>query len=837
MARILIVDDEQSIRRTLGEFLRADGHEVVEAEDADTAFQRLKETEFDVVVTDIVLPRVTGVDLLRHIHATAPYVQVVMMTGEPTVETASESLRAGASDYLFKPVSKSAILRVVGNAAKLKTLDDTKRRLEADNRRHRENLERLVDERTRQLQHLNQLLQAIRNINKLIVHERVPQQLLTEACNILVKTRGYLLVWIGCPEEGSKRVLPVARAGRRLDYLDSVILTCDESPTGQGPVGTALRTRQPWACQDTATDPRFEPWRGPALERGFASMAALPLLHGSRLFGAINVYADHAAAFDPEEIGLLEELARDLAFALQSIEDETARRHAEEQIRAQARLLDLAQDAIVVRDMEDRVRYWNQGATKLYGWNADEAYGRKVTELFWQDAEAFRKTQGQLLLVGQWAGEICQRTKDRQAIMTSSRWTLVRDARGQPELVLAINTDVTEQRRIEAQFLRAQRLEGLGALAGGIAHDLNNILAPMLLIVPLMRDMVSDVEGRAMLASIETCARRGTDIIKQLLTYARGAPGARVPLPVQHLLREMDQIIRETFPRDIRPVLHSPKDLWLLLGDPTQLHQALMNLCVNARDAMPEGGTLTLGARNVTVDETFAVMSPGAKPGPYVCVCVADTGTGIAPENLDRIFDPFFTTKEIGKGTGLGLATVLGIVRGHKGFERVDSRPGHGTTFELYFPASPHTQAPPAASAEAAPQRRQDELILVVDDEAPVRNLLRRTLETHGYRVVTAAQGAEGLAAFYEHRAEVRAVLTDMMMPGINGPAMIAALRLAEPRLTILGMTGLLERTGVKGLEQLDIPLLTKPFSGDEVLRALHAALEPPGAAPPKGAE
>jgi CheY-like chemotaxis protein len=252
-----------------------------------------------------------------------------------------------------------------------------------------------------------------------------------------------------------------------------------------------------------------------------------------------------------------------------------------------------------------------------------------------------------------------------------------------------------------------------------------------------------------------------------------------------------------------------------------------MNLCVNARDAMPDGGTLSLEARNVMVDEAFASKMVGAKPGPYVCVRVGDTGTGISAEHLDRIFDPFFTTKELGKGTGLGLATVLGIVRGHEGFVRVDSRLGEGTTFELFFPASPQALPSRPAEIESPPTLGQGEWILLVDDEAPVRQSVSRTLESHGYRVLTASNGAEGFSTFSQHRAEIRAVLTDMMMPVMSGPALIAALRGAEPSLVILGMTGLPERNAIKGLAELEVAILTKPFSGPELLRALHTALQP----------
>ena len=302
-----------------------------------------------------------------------------------------------------------------------------------------------------------------------------------------------------------------------------------------------------------------------------------------------------------------------------------------------------------------------------------------------------------------------------------------------------------------------------------------------------------------------------------------------MPLPVRHLLSEMNKLIQETFPRNIQLRVNVPKDLWQVLGDATQIHQALMNLCVNARDAMPNGGTLTLAAENLTLDEAFAAMMPHAKPGPYVCVSVTDTGMGIPPEHLDRIFDPFFTTKEIGKGTGLGLATVLGIARGHGGFVRVNSQIGKGTTFELYLPASSEAKAAALPERETLPPRAGGELILVVDDEAGVRGVVQRTLEKHGYRVVTAAEGAEAMGLFAQHRAEIRAVLTDMMMPDMDGPSLVRALRHLEPQLPILGMTGVGEKADIKGLETLDLlVLLTKPFNSAALLGVLHQALAAP---------
>jgi PAS domain S-box-containing protein len=550
-----------------------------------------------------------------------------------------------------------------------------------------------------------------------------------------------------------------------------------------------------------------------------ASLMCVPIRQRGEPVGVLSIQSYRRNAFTPADLETLQGLADYCGGALERI-------RAEAQLREQAALLDAATDAIYVRTLDHTVTYWNASAERLYGWPRAEALGRKITDLGDADHAAFEAAHATLLAQGSWSGELRKTSMSGKEMVVFCRWTLLRDEQGRPREVLAINTDITGQKQMEANFLRAQRMEGIGALAGGIAHDLNNILTPILMVGPLLRETVSDPESVQMINTVEACAQRGADIIKQLLTFARGKPGVRAPLPVRHLLNEMHKLIRETFPRNIQSRVNVPRDLWLILGDATQIHQALMNLCVNARDALPEGGTLTLAAENVTLDKSAAALAPEAKAGEYVRVSVTDTGAGIPPEIVDRIFDPFFTTKEIGKGTGLGLATVLGIVRGHGGFVRVSSREGQGTTFELYLPASPEATAAGTPAAEARPPRGQGELILVVDDEAAVREITQQTLEVYGYRVLTAGEGAEALTLFGQHRGEVRAVLMDMMMPGMDGPKLAQALRQLDAQLPLLGMTGLLERTGVKGLDTLKLSaLLTKPFAAKNLIAAMSQAL------------
>ncbi len=507
--------------------------------------------------------------------------------------------------------------------------------------------------------------------------------------------------------------------------------------------------------------------------------------------------------------------------------DLTERKRVEERLAEQAALLDAAHEAILVQDLEERIIYWNKGAERAYGWTAAEALGRHPAELFGVPRENTDAARRRLFEQGEWNGEVPKRTKAGQEIVVEVRWTLVRDAAGQPKSVLAIHTDITERKKLEQQFLRAQRMESIGTLAGGIAHDLNNLLAPITMGVDLLRLDIEDPHCRMVIDNIERSARRGANLVKQVLSFARGVEGTRVPLQLRHILGEMKSIVGNTFPKNIALVSEVPRDLWPVIGDPTQLNQVLLNLCVNARDAMPDGGQLTLRAANVVVDEQYAVMNRGVAAGRYVAVEVIDNGCGIPRELHDRIFEPFFTTKEVGKGTGLGLSTVLGIVRSHGGFVNVSSEPGKGSVFKLHLPAQP--AAVTGGSASPFPSelpRGNGELILVVDDEGSIREITRQTLEAFGYRVVTAEDGAQAIALYAQHQREVALVLTDMMMPVMDGPALIAALHRMDPRLGVIAASGLNGGGNVATAASAGVrEFLPKPYSADTMLTTIRRVL------------
>jgi PAS domain S-box-containing protein len=359
------------------------------------------------------------------------------------------------------------------------------------------------------------------------------------------------------------------------------------------------------------------------------------------------------------------------------------------ELRQQAQLLDKAKDAILVRDLDHTVRYWNRSAERLYGWTAEEAVGRSIRDLIYSDITAFDAASAKALSEGEWSGEIDQRTKDGRPITVEGHWTLVRDDDGQPMSMFVINTDVTHRKALELQFLRAQRLESVGTMAGGIAHDLNNVLSPILMSIGLLKQSLQRPENIEILDLMENSALRGADMVAQVLSFARGTDGGRVRTSIAHAARDVARIASDTFPKNITLTTQVPPDLWTIEADPTQLHQVLLNLCVNARDAMPRGGQLVIRARNLEVTAARAATLLDVREGPYIVVEILDTGAGIAPDLMDKIFDPFFTTKAVGKGTGLGLSTSMSIVKRHGGSLDCESRLGHGTTFRLYLPARP----------------------------------------------------------------------------------------------------------------------------------------------------
>ncbi len=523
-------------------------------------------------------------------------------------------------------------------------------------------------------------------------------------------------------------------------------------------------------------------------------------------------------------------LARLVPAVERELREATLRREsrlAEEELREKAALLDVAQDAILVLNLKDQISYWNKSAERLYGWTAIEAFGwQAATLLFAMIPPEYQSIQLTLKEKGEWQGEWHQITKSKKAIIVESRWKLLLDHRGKPKSILVINTDITEKKLIEAQFLRTQRLESIGTLAGGIAHDLNNVLSPILMGLELLKMKLPDPASQNLINTLECSAQQGVDIVKQVLAFARGLEGQKADIQINHLIREIVQMAKHTFPKSIEIVVDIKRELWLISGDATQLQQVLLNLCVNARDAMPNGGILTIKAENIYLDQDCPGISSTAKPGHYVLLSVSDLGGCIPPELIDKIFEPFFTTKPVDQGTGLGLSTVMGIVKSHGGVIHVSSDPGMGTTFKVYFPAQLTNQLN-LTHAHIEPMfLGTGELILVVDDEVSILEVTKETLEKYGYRVLTAEDGTEAIALYVQYRTEIQVVIVDMKMPIMDGNATIRALRKINCLVKIIAASGVAPSIAIAQSHHVDLQaFLQKPYTGINLLKTLSNVL------------
>jgi PAS domain S-box-containing protein len=494
-----------------------------------------------------------------------------------------------------------------------------------------------------------------------------------------------------------------------------------------------------------------------------------------------------------------------------------------DQLREQAALLEIATDAIVVRSLDWQILFWNQSATRIYGWTATEAIGQDVNQLLHQVQTAELQAAEQILLAtGEWQGELEKVTKTGQTLILESRWTLARDHAGQAQFVLTVDTDITEKKQLEAQFLRAQRLENLGALAGGIAHDMNNILTPILSSAQLLQIKLLHQNAAAdrLLNILVDSSRRGADLVQQILSFARGTSGEHMTIQLKHILKEIAQILESTFPKNIEIVLDLPQDLWVISADATQLHQVLMNLCVNARDAMPQGGRLQLGVSNLL---DARPPHSEALAGNYVVLTIADTGEGMSPEVIDRMFEPFYTTKEIGKGTGLGLSTVFGIIKGHGGLIDVQSTIGVGSCFTIYLLAAMSPESDVGATETILPDGFH-EWLLLVDDEASILEVTKLSLETYDYQVMTAKNGVEALQIYRQHHGQIKVILIDLMMPELDGIETIKTLRAIDSQVKIIATSGLVREETM----ELDInAFLLKPYTIEQLLQMLQKLLSP----------
>ncbi len=520
--------------------------------------------------------------------------------------------------------------------------------------------------------------------------------------------------------------------------------------------------------------------------------------------------------------------------ALQEAGEKAKRRQAEEALRKSEERFQFAARATndVIWDWDFKTNsFWrNEAFNKVFGYHSEElepGVESWLTRIHPEDKERVLSGLHALDEGGEvvWSDEYRFRRRDGTYADVFDRGYVIHDSAGKPVRMIGAMMDTSEKKKLEAQFLRAQRMESIGALAGGIAHDLNNILSPILIVADLLTE--SHPENREMLQLVKTSAQRGSDMVKQILSFARGVSGEHAVFQIKHLVADMGKLLQETFPRSIEIRTEFARDVPLVKGDATQVHQVLMNLCVNARDAMPNGGSLLIAASDVILTEKQTPMQQKPVSGPFVVLTVADTGDGIPPHLLDKIYEPFFTTKELGKGTGLGLSTVLSIIKSHNGFIEVISHVRQGTTFQVYLPA---TVAPETMAAPDKPRTLlsgQGETILVVDDEFAVLEITRETLSGHNYQVWTAKNGAEAIRVFRQRQHEIKVVITDMMMPVMDGTATIQALHQIDPCVKVICVSGLSSEPNLNDAARFNVQAsLRKPYTPEKLLTTVRQVID-----------
>jgi PAS domain S-box-containing protein len=815
-------------------------------------------------------------------------------------------------------------------------------------------LRQLVEQTEARLRRVSRLYAVSSSVNEAIVRVRDPEELYRIACRIAVEQGEVKLAWIGIRDAESGKLKLAARWGGNEAFVDRVFERIRSAPTTPGPAGRALRDGVSAVANDIANDATFHV-KDDALKLGLRACGVFPLKSADAAYGIMALYTVQIDYFHDEELRVLNALAADISFAVESatkqraldeserilatllanlpgmayrrrcdahwtalflsdgcetltgyasaellnnavmsyervinpldrqavrsaieaavserkpyeivyrivakqgtprwvwergagifdergelrfleglITDVTAQREAEAQVAAQAALLDKATDAIVLYGLDDVVYYWNDGAARLYGWSTREALGRKITELTCRDTEPRRALIAKLTQEGEWRGELTQFAKSGQEVVVDASWTLVRDDFGQPRSILAINTDVTQRKKLEAQFLTTQRLESIGTLAGGIAHDFNNILTAISGNAKFaVNQLPSNHPLQTHLHEIEKAGRRASDLVRQILTFSRKQEAQRQTIRLDDIVAEALLLLRATLPAQIDIHTAYADDTPKISADPTQMHQVVVNLGTNAAYAMRErGGKLTFELSCATIGSAGDEHPIELRPGRYACLKVSDTGSGMDAATMQRIFEPFFTTKAPGHGTGLGLSVVHGIVRSHDGAIAVASELNRGSTLRVYFPETfERSENVRAASIASAPSEGRGQRILYVDDEEALVFLTTRVLERLGYRVTGRVDPRQALEEFRADPQQFDVVVSDLSMPGMTGPELARSLLNIRADIPIVLTSGYIREEDAKAARELGIrDLILKPNTVEDLGVTLHRLLTP----------
>jgi signal transduction histidine kinase/DNA-binding response OmpR family regulator len=880
MIRILIADDREDSRYFLNTLLRGSGYGVESACNGAEALDKARQNPPQLIISDLLMPVMDGFTLLRQWRADVrlkeiPFVVYTATYTDPKDEQLA--LNLGADAFILKPAEPEDLLariRQVIAAACADVTESTEAPVpdtplqipvanpEEENSRNLRlysevlihkledkmdaldkanvELQRDIAERKRTERHLERLSRVysvLSAVNGTIVREKDTQAMLEAVCRIAVEKGKFRMAWIGMFNHETQELRSVASSGAVDGYTDWIRINPREQADGTGPAGRCLLSGEHAVCNDIAHDPLYLPWRDEALRRGYQSSGGFPLRVEDQVVGVFNLYADVPGFFNDEELRLLDELAMDISFALEIDRREKERRRAEDELRWQTAFLeaqvDSALDGILVEDSQGRRILQNQRLNELWkipqpiaAANDDAAQmsfitnrlkdpGKFSEKVAWLYAHPDDVSHDEIELVD---GTVLDRysspVRDKTGKYYGRIWTF---------------RDITQQRKLEEQFRQSQKMEAFGQLASGVAHDFNNILAVIQLQAELLKYEANlSLEQLGSADEIAQAAQRATKLTRQLLLFSRQQTMQPHDLNLSEVVANLAKLLQRTLGEDIQVQFKHPSEPLLIHADAGMLDQILLNLTVNARDALPKGGRITIETSAAEFDDITAIQTPQARAGAFACLSVADTGCGIPPEILPRIFEPFFTTKEVGKGTGLGLATCFGIVQQHKGWISVCSEVGRGTTFRVYLPRLRKASDENASRPAPASIRGGSETILLVEDESALRTAVRTALTRLGYRVLEAATGAEALAIWQQDRDAIRLLLTDLVMPGgLTGKDLADELLKQNPKLKVIYVSGYqAEFAAQDSLLKEGVNFLVKPFESHKLALTVRNCLD-----------
>lgn len=805
--RILIVEDEAIVAMDIESRLAALGYVFAGRASSGARALALVEAERpDLVLMDIRLQgEMDGIEAAREIHQRfqLPVIFLTAYSEETTLERAKLAEPFG---YILKPFDDRELKSTIEIA--------------------------LYKHRTEQeLLRMNRLYAVLSHVNEAIIHIEAREELFASVCRVVVGYGGLDLAWVGWLDQESGRIEPVVWFGKGREMLSKADFHTDHRPEGQGNPGRAIRESRPVICNACGAVECLYPAEMAPARFGFQSCASFPLWFQGKAQGVLNFCMSEPDFFKMPEIDLLGEVVADVSFALDKLESDRQRRQAEAQLRKLSAAVEQTPEVVVITDSAANIEYVNPAFTRITGYTLEEVLGKnpRIIKSGETPLEVYQDLWQTIISGREWRGVLHNRRKDGTLFWERAVISAIRDAAGVITNFVAVKEDITAQKVLENQLYQAQKMESIGRLAGGVAHDFNN----MLMVISGYTDMIlmqikSDDPHYPCLQEIRNAARRSANLTRQLLAFARKQAVAPVVLDMNDTIAGMLKMLRRLIGEDIELAWLPGSGLWKVKVDPSQVDQLLANLAVNARDAIAGVGKVSIKTENVVRDASYCIAHQGCTPGEYVTLTVSDTGTGMDREVLEHIFEPFFTTKEEGKGTGLGLATVYGIVKQNMGFVDVDSEPGRGTTFTIHLPRFVEE-----AAAGAAAQRPEEalpkgtETVLFVEDEKVILDLGKRFIGQLGYTVLAAGSPEEALRLAEGYEKDIHLLITDIVMPQMNGKELAERLTQRLPGLKCLFISGYpAEIIAKQGILEEGIHFQEKPFSLRDIALKMRKVLE-----------